>query len=611
MKVIKLLTILLLIALCTVFHSCGGDDLDLQPDSTITYPPTDPTEDTLLKKFGIDRTQYTYFNIKISTQGELIATGLKDSHIWIAAYDTTSCKQICEVIDTEVTKEDTTKYLGYGESKILSLSKIEIIGLVQTENGSIGQLGLYYIKDNDIETHQITFFRNGNSIKKHVAIINDSYSYKTVYQWYNDAAIMGNYDGYTMKSNATCCNDKGDTLYITKMNIEKSAIAISYEEGINLGLTSQRWNYATGKRVWEIAVEAPIDVPNNARTTVSLLGTSANIWKCKADVLYYDGTKKDFTFEINIEDGTIVGQEIKATGISINQHTVNLKRSETFQLVATIQPDNATNKTVSWSSSNPSIASISKEGIVTALTYGETTITAATEDGSFSTTAIVTVTNTDEDNKAILASLKGTWDMVKCYGWEYNDHNIKEDWEESVAGEYIFFEDKDGNGGYNNGYQTYYFASSITNNKLILRNSEWLSGKSVTITKLTDTELHITATDASSEENYEMEKRNNGDGVITSSIVGTWKLITKINQTATHVTYKNDGTFQCTSTADAGYEEHGRYKIDGTKLYEMMSDEEDWIPSEILLLNSITLTLQGLEDDGVTLYGKPYSYQRQ
>ena len=87
------------------------------------------------------------------------------------------------------------------------------------------------------------------------------------------------------------------------------------------------------------------------------------------------------------------------------------------------------------------------------------------------------------------------------------DNNQKENWTEDVSGEYIFFEDTDGNGGYSDGSHTYYFASSINGNKLILRDSGWLAGKSITITKLTKTELHITATDENSEENYEMIKR--------------------------------------------------------------------------------------------------------
>lgn len=71
----------------------------------------------------------------------------------------------------------------------------------------------------------------------------------------------------------------------------------------------------------------------------------------------------------------------------------------------------------------------------------------------------------------------------------------------------IFFEDVNGNGEYNDGRKTYYFASSINGSKLILKNSDWFNGKSVTITKLTSTELHITATDKVSEENYQIQRR--------------------------------------------------------------------------------------------------------
>ncbi len=39
----------------------------------------------------------------------------------------------------------------------------------------------------------------------------------------------------------------------------------------------------------------------------------------------------------------------------------------------------------------------------------------------------------------------------------------------------------------------------------------------------------------------------------------------------------------------------GKYKIDGNKLYEMYSDEEEWIMNDILLLNFMTLSVQELE----------------
>ena len=92
-------------------------------------------------------------------------------------------------------------------------------------------------------------------------------------------------------------------------------------------------------------------------------------------------------------------------------------------------------------------------------------------------------------------------------------------------------------------------------------------------------------------------------------ITGKWRM-TSGDAVATHVTYKNNGTFEYTSTEDSSYKEVGKYKIDGNKLYEMYSDEEEWIISDILLLNSMTLSVQELEADGVTPSGKKFAYQR-
>ena len=100
-----------------------------------------------------------------------------------------------------------------------------------------------------------------------------------------------------------------------------------------------------------------------------------------------------------------------------------------------------------------------------------------------------------------------------------------------------------------------------------------------------------------------------GQNDYASLIIGKWRM-TSGNAVATHVTYKNDGTFEYTSTEDSSYKEVGKYKIDGNKFYEMYSDEEEWIISDILLLNSMTLSVQELEADGVTPSGKKFAYQR-
>lgn len=106
------------------------------------------------------------------------------------------------------------------------------------------------------------------------------------------------------------------------------------------------------------------------------------------------------------------------------------------------------------------------------------------------------------------------------------------------------------------------------------------------------------------------DDKEDGDKEITPSIVGTWKLTVDKGYTHTHVTFTKDGTFSYTSTDELDYEEHGTYKIVDNLLYQMFSDEDEWVIGEILLLNSETLSIQDLDDDGVTPRGKPYSFQR-
>lgn len=69
--------------------------------------------------------------------------------------------------------------------------------------------------------------------------------------------------------------------------------------------------------------------------------------------------------------------------------TLGLDKSET--LVATVSPSNATNQTVTWSSSNPAVASVSSNGKLTGLKEGTTTITVRTSDGGKTATCKVTV----------------------------------------------------------------------------------------------------------------------------------------------------------------------------------------------------------------------------
>ena len=78
---------------------------------------------------------------------------------------------------------------------------------------------------------------------------------------------------------------------------------------------------------------------------------------------------------------TTTGEEL-ATSIVLDKTEVSLEVAETTMLTATVLPETATNKSVTWTSSNEAVATVDANGVVTAIALGEAVITATTTDGS-------------------------------------------------------------------------------------------------------------------------------------------------------------------------------------------------------------------------------------
>ena len=85
-------------------------------------------------------------------------------------------------------------------------------------------------------------------------------------------------------------------------------------------------------------------------------------------------------------------QTVSVTGVTLDQAELSLYTGESKTLNATVQPDSATNKNVTWSSDNEAVATVDNSGKVTAVTAGEANITVKTEDGNHSADCKVTVT---------------------------------------------------------------------------------------------------------------------------------------------------------------------------------------------------------------------------
>lgn len=82
---------------------------------------------------------------------------------------------------------------------------------------------------------------------------------------------------------------------------------------------------------------------------------------------------------------------VAVTGVTLDKTSVTLAPKDSITLKAIVQPDNATNQDLTWSSNREDVATVSSKGVVTAVAEGTTTITVKTKESGYSATCNVTV----------------------------------------------------------------------------------------------------------------------------------------------------------------------------------------------------------------------------
>ena len=107
--------------------------------------------------------------------------------------------------------------------------------------------------------------------------------------------------------------------------------------------------------------------------------------------------------------GNKADTSVAVTGVSVSPSSAELKVGQTLQLTANVLPDNASNKSVSWASSDAAIASVDQRGKLSALKEGSAVITVTTQDGGKTGTCNVSISKpTREDVVARSKASSGT-----------------------------------------------------------------------------------------------------------------------------------------------------------------------------------------------------------
>ena len=172
--------------------------------------------------------------------------------------------------------------------------------------------------------------------------------------------------------------------------------------GITLNQTSL--NLSVGSSYTLIPTISPSNATNQ-NVTYSSNNTSVATVDSNGKVTAVGGGSATIT--ATTVDGSIkayctVTVNVPVTGITLNRTLVSLNKGDTYTLVATITPSNATNKNITWTTGNSNVATVDRNGKITAVGVGITTITVTTVDGGKTAKCVVRVVNNVNPSPTIL-----------------------------------------------------------------------------------------------------------------------------------------------------------------------------------------------------------------
>ena len=177
-------------------------------------------------------------------------------------------------------------------------------------------------------------------------------------------------------------NTDNETAAVTEVSLNKTSVNLLVGGSEKLTATVKPTNATNPAVTWKSSDSSVANVGNDGMVNALAAG-SATI-----TVTTKDG-EKTATCTVTVtenETGTTA-----VTGVAVNPTELSLKVGNTGDIVATVTPENATDKTVTWASSDIAVATVDTAGKVTAVKEGTATITVTTKDGEKTAACTVTV----------------------------------------------------------------------------------------------------------------------------------------------------------------------------------------------------------------------------
>ncbi|MDL2232938.1 Ig-like domain-containing protein [Ruminococcaceae bacterium OttesenSCG-928-L11] len=190
-------------------------------------------------------------------------------------------------------------------------------------------------------------------------------------------------EGCTVTVNTDDGNSSGSVSLknIDEIYFEESLYTMYIGAKQTLVLDSDKGRVDNSQLKWESSNTAVATVSSSGTVTAKRkTGTAKIIAYTEDDEFYASCT-------VSVTD-----KKVSVTGVSLNSDYIYVEKGGKYtELKATINPSNATNKDLTWSTGNKRIATVDAGGVVTGVNRGETTITVTSSDGKFKATCTVEV----------------------------------------------------------------------------------------------------------------------------------------------------------------------------------------------------------------------------
>ena len=161
-----------------------------------------------------------------------------------------------------------------------------------------------------------------------------------------------------------------EKIAINNLKLDKTELNLYVGKDATIKVTIDPSNAAKKDLEWKSSDESIAIVDSNGKVTAKKEGTAM------ITVRALDGSETTSICNVNVK-------AVKVTKIELNKSEITLKVGKTATLKTTkIYPNNATNKGITWSSSDEKIATVDEKGKVKAIKKGNVTITATAKDGS-------------------------------------------------------------------------------------------------------------------------------------------------------------------------------------------------------------------------------------